>query len=473
MVDVAWAPTGRWAGEAVHEGQADAFTMDFAENGTLVLDSVDSIGAGTWTVTGAETFSLEFKEEFKRDESGALPAKVLPGASYIIINVDARQNGTGFTGSGNALIHAADGTVVHSTEVTITARRADAEQSQAEATGRLTSLLFGFFPAQVTSTVARLRIPDLLAHGARSAADIAQSTGADERSLRRLLRAAVGLELLGLTPDGRFALTGAASLLRSDVPGSLHATAAMFTSERYWRSWGGLETAVRTGKTAFDSIFGMSYFEYLDQNPDQRAALLNSLADGNRRAAADIAENCDLSGLKTVADIGGGDGVVLTVLLKRYPDLAGTLLDLPSNVGFAEQQLSEAGVAERSSVVGGDFFAKVPGGYDAYVLKNVLHDWDDKNCVAILANIRAAIPANGKLLVIELVIPEDPDSLKRELSALMIDHLMLVCLGGLERTETEFRSLLGEAGFRLDSVGKPMGSGGGVPMLRVLTARPA
>jgi hypothetical protein len=473
MVDVAWAPTGRWTGKAVHDGQVDPFTMDFDEGGTVALDSDDSTGAGTWTATGAETFSFLIKEEFKRDESGALPAKVLPGASYIMIDVDARRDGTGFAGSGNALIHAVDGTVVHSTEVTITARQAAAEGSQAEATGRLTSLLFGFFPAQVTSTVARLGIPDLLAQGPQSAADIAQSTGADERSLQRLLRAAVGLELLDLTPDGRFALTGAASLLRTGVPGSLRATAAMFTSERYWRSWGELETAVRTGKTAFDSIFGMSYFEYLDQNPAQRAALLNSLADGNRRAAADIAENCELFGLKTVADIGGGDGVVLTVLLNRYPDLTGTLLDLPTNVGFAEQQLSESGLAERSTVMAGDFFAKVPGGHDAYVLKNVLHDWDDKNCVAILANIRAAIPAHGKLLVIELVIPEDPDGLKRELSALMIDHMMLVCLGGLERTEAEFRSLLGEAGFRLDSVGKPMGTGGGVPMLRVLTARPA
>lgn len=475
MVSVGWAPTGRWTGEVAYEGQVDAFTIGFADNGTVSLDTAESTGAGTWSATGADTFTFSLKEVFKLDESGALPAKVLPGAAYIIIEVNAQREGTEFTGWGTARIYAADGALVHSTGVKVTAHRAPAESpaGPADATASLTTLLFGFFPAQVTSTIARLGIPDLLADSARSAADLARSAGAHERSLHRLLRAAVGLGLLDMTPDGRFALTDAASLLRSDVPGSLRATAVMFSSEGYWRSWGGLETAVRTGQTAFDSIFGISYFEYLDQHPDQRAALLESLADGNRRSAADIAEHCDLSQAKTLADIGGGDGEVLTAILSKYPGMSGTLFDLPGNVDFARRKLTGAGLAGRSTVVGGDFFAEVPPGHDAYLLKNVLHDWGDEQCAVILSNIRAAMPAHGTLFVIELVIPEDPEGLKSGLSALMIDHTMLVCLGGLERTAAEFRVLLTGAGFSLESVGKPMGAGNGVPMLQVLTARPA
>jgi hypothetical protein len=349
----------------------------------------------------------------------------------------------------------------------------DVTTSPENATATLTSLLFGFFPAQVTCTVARLGIPDLLVDGPRSTADLAKSAGADERSLQRLLRAAVGFGLLAMTGDREFALTDAASLLRSDVPGSLRASAVMFSSDGYWRSWGGLEAAVRTGQTAFDSIYGMPYFEYLNQHPEERSTLLESLADRNRRSAPDIAVHCDLAGTKTVADIGGGDGMMLTAILNQYPGIAGTLFDMPANAEYARQKLAAAGLAERSTVQGGDFFESVPAGFDAYVLKNVLHDWDDERCLAILSNIRTAMPAHGKLLIVERVIPDDPEGLRSDLSALMMDHIMMVCLGGLERTEAEFQSLLPRAGFALESVGEPIGEGGGIPKIRVLTARPA
>lgn len=337
---------------------------------------------------------------------------------------------------------------------------------------QLTSLLFGFFSAQVTATIARLGVPDLLAEGPRSLAELAQATGADERSLQRLLRGAVGFGLLDLTVTGDFAITASAELLRSDVPGSLRATAVMFSSDEYWRSWGGLETAVRSGNVAFNSIFGVSYFAHLEQHPEQRATLLESLTDANRRAAAAIAERCDLSTARALLDVGGGDGEVLKALLKRNPQLSGTLFDLPESTGFARQKLSEAGLEERSEVIGGDFFNEVPTGYDAYLLKNVLHNWDDRQSSAILANIRTAIPEHSRLFVVENVIPEDSEGLRADLGAVMFDHVMMVVLGGMERTASEYRTLLEGTGFAMESISKAPGAGDGVPSPSVLTARP-
>jgi orsellinic acid C2-O-methyltransferase len=319
---------------------------------------------------------------------------------------------------------------------------------------RLIDLLYGFFPAQVIQTMARLSVPDQLASGPMPVAELAGATGTHEPSLNRLLRAAEGLDLVERQAGGTVRLTAGGELLRSDTKGSIRNLAMLFCGSDVWRSWGQLEFSVRTGRPSYSELLGTDSFDRLSGNPDEQAIFTEAMAEGTRAAAPGVVASCDLSGTGRLADLGGGNGTLLAALLNANPSLEGVLFDTRAGIAEAPRVLAEAGVADRVEIVPGDFFEKVPEGCDAHLLKSVIHDWDDERALAILRNCRAAMPVGGTLLVVEPVLPSGGAGLGDAKRMLMSDLNMLVCTGGRERTDDEFQDLLAGAGFSLESVTK-------------------
>jgi orsellinic acid C2-O-methyltransferase len=311
----------------------------------------------------------------------------------------------------------------------------------------LQAMLWGFFPSQVMQTLAALGVPDLLGDDAADVADLAGRAGADPRALARLLRAGAGLGLLDRDPDGRWRLSATGGLLRTGVPGSTGSLARLFCGGPVWRAWGELERAVRTGRPVFEQITGRTAFEHMAADPELLAVFTEAMAEGTRTAAPGVVATCDLDGVRTLVDVGGGNGTLLAAFLAAHPDLRGVLFDTATGVGDADRVLPPG----RADVVTGDAFEAVPTG-DAHVLKSVLHDWDDERAGALLARVRAAMPPDGRLFVVEPVLAEDPAELAAQRVTLMSDLNMLVCLGGRERTRAEFTALLDAAGLRLTDV---------------------
>jgi hypothetical protein len=314
---------------------------------------------------------------------------------------------------------------------------------------RLAELVFGFFPAQLIQTLARLGVPDALGDGPRTVADLAAATGTHPDPLGRLLRAATGLGLVRPAPDGTYALTPGGGLLRTGVPGSIGNLAQLFCGDAVWRAWGELEWSARTGEPAFEKVTGRPAFEHIAADATLGAIFTEAMAEGTRMAAPGVVTTCDLTGVGTLADVGGGNGTLLAAFLAAHPGLRGILFDSPEGVGDAAAVLGP--LAARCDVVTGDFFAAVPSA-DAYVVKSVIHDWDDRRSVEILARVRAAMPEHGVLFLVEPVLADDPDALAGQRMTLMSDLNMLVCTGGRERTAAEFAALLHAAGLRLAAV---------------------
>lgn len=313
----------------------------------------------------------------------------------------------------------------------------------------LQRLLAGTWISSAISVTARLGIADLLADGARTTTDLAEATGSHAPSLARLLGTLASVGLFRLSDDGLVALTPLAEPLRSDVPGSVHAFAVMLGEEWHWRAWGTLDHSIQTGQSAFEHLYGMTGFEYWTEYPEAGAvfdaAMTSRSADENRAVLAAF----DFSRFTTVADVGGGHGSLIIAILKRYPQLHGLLVDLPHVVAGATEQLRAAGLVKRCQVVGGDFFTSVTAGADAYLMKKIIHDWDDDRAVTILRSCHQAMPVDGRLLLVELVLPADNEAS----FARLLDLLMLVwSAGGKERTAAEHEALLARAGFDLVSI---------------------
>jgi hypothetical protein len=301
--------------------------------------------------------------------------------------------------------------------------------------------------SQAIHVAASLGVADHLREGPKSVDELAAATRSHGPSLYRLLRALASVGIFVET-EGRFALTSLAEYLRSDVPGSVQAWATMIGRPYAWSTWSSLLHSVATGEPAFPALHGMSAWEYRAAHPDEGAifdAAMNALAT---TAAAAVVGGYDFSSIGVLADIGGGQGELLAGLLAANPSMRGILFDQPHVVAGAGSVLADAGVADRCEVISGSFFAAVPSGADAYLLKSVIHDWDDPSAVAILRQCRTVVPASGTLLLVEyLVRPgNEPDPLKFR------DLMMLVMVGGRERTAEDFRRLLAEAGFRLTEI---------------------
>jgi hypothetical protein len=328
--------------------------------------------------------------------------------------------------------------------------------------------VWGFFPAQVVHTLVTLGVPDRLAAGPTAAPDLARAVAADPDALARLLRAGAGLGLLDRDGAGRWLLTATGGLLRTGVPGAMGQLSALFCADPCWRSWGELGWSVRTGQVAFEKVTGRSAFEYLAGEPGLGAVFTEAMAEGTRLAAPGVVACCDLTGVGTLADVGGGNGTLLAAFLTAHPGLRGVVFDTAAGVGDADRVLTAAGVADRTEVVIGDMFVAAPPA-DAYVVKSVVHDWDDERATALLARVREAMPAHGRVFVVEPVLAADTAGLAAQFGVLMSDLNMLVCAGGRERTGEEFAALLAAAGLRLvDTTRLPPPTG-----YSVLTAVPA
>lgn len=326
----------------------------------------------------------------------------------------------------------------------------------------LRRLVAGYQVTQALHVAAVLGIADLLRDGPRPVAELAAETESHEDALYRLLRALGALGVLHEGEERRFALTPAGEALRSDAPDSIAGWAAFVGRPSYWQAWGTLLHGVRTGENAFRHVHGTDVWRYRAERPEESVAFDRAMASLTRRAEASLLEAYDFGRFRTVVDVGGGNGTLLAALLLRHPSLRGVLFDQPHVAEGARATLATAGVADRCRVVGGSFFDAVPEGGDAYVLKMIVHDWEDAEAVRILRTCRAALAGDGVVVVVERELGRPNEALDVKLS----DLNMLVAPGGRERTASEYGALLDAAGLELAG-DTPTASG-----LHVLEARP-
>jgi hypothetical protein len=317
---------------------------------------------------------------------------------------------------------------------------------------QMRQLLYGFFTAQSLYVAARLALGDELATGPRSSTALAEAIGADEPSLRRLLRALTALDVVTEPDPGVFELTDLGEFLRSDVPGSISRHAQLLCGPENWLAWGDLEHSIRTGEPAWDHVHGQSSFSYLAANPVKQAEFNAAMAEGSKALAPAIIAAADLGDARSLVDVGGGSGTLLAGLVTAHPELHGTVFDTEEGLTHAAETLRRLGVAERCETVAGDFFTAVPENADAYLLKSILHDWDDELSIQILTVCRKAMHSDSILLLAEPVMPAEISPEKSVLPLMMSDLNMMVFAGGRERTEAEFRALLEPAGFALESI---------------------
>lgn len=305
----------------------------------------------------------------------------------------------------------------------------------------MAQLIFGKCITMAISVAAKLRLADKLANGPKSIADLASETNTHAPSLYRLLRALAGVGVFIEQTDSKFAQTPLSELLRSDIHGSLRGVADYCGSEWSWKAWGSLLHSVRTGETAFDHVFGEGCFDYLAKHPDESAVFNEGMTGFTSTISVAVAEAYDFSQFGTIVDVGGGHGILLTTILEKFPKLRGTVFDAPHVVAGAKS-------SDRLTAEGGDFFAAVPKGGDAYLMKHIIHDWPDDKATTILRNCRTAVTAGGKLLLVEMVVPTGnaPDMSK------VIDLEMMAVASGKERTEAEYAKLLAGAGWKLTRV---------------------
>ncbi len=310
---------------------------------------------------------------------------------------------------------------------------------------QLRLMLSGYRVSQAVHVAALLGVSDLLKDEPQSSEYLAEQTGTDEDALYRLLRGLSGIGLFTEVSPRRFALTPLGSLLRTDVEGSLHSLAVMQGQEWMWRPWGRLRESIETGEPVLEQMFGMSFLEYVQRNPEAKTVWLKALAGAATRAA--VADIYDFSNAKTVVDVGGGQGALIAAILAKYPEVHGILFERRPLLLAAKGVLESAGVLDRCELVEGDFFEAVPNGADTYILSLVLHDWSDKAATKILATCRQAMPPDGKLLIVERFAPDWPGP-----EDAMLDLNILLLMGGRERTKAEYDALLAKAGFRTTQV---------------------
>jgi SAM-dependent methyltransferase len=312
-------------------------------------------------------------------------------------------------------------------------------------------MVTGYYVSCAIHAVARLGIADRLRDGALGAGTLARATGVHAPALERVMRLLASVGVFNEEADGSFALTPIGTCLRTDVPGSMHAAVLLFGGITQ-RAWGDLPYSLGTGDPAFPHVFGMDAFSYMAQHPDEAVNFDKAMADFTRHIAAAVAAAYDFSAFCTVVDVGGGNGALLAGILKAYPNLRGVLFDLPAVAERAKEEIRKSGLADRCEVRGGDFFQEVPAGADAYLLKHVIHDWNDERATAILRSCRRAMRPEARLLLIEGVYPPRIDQSDESRSAAANDVNMLVCTGGRQRSEAEFRALYAAAGFKLTRI---------------------
>ena len=305
-------------------------------------------------------------------------------------------------------------------------------------------IISNFWISRAVFVLAKLGIPDLLKDGAKTAEEIAAETEMHVPSLYRVLRALVSVGILR-REGARFGLTPLSETLITDAPGSFRWFMISELGQEHYPAWGNLMHSVKTGEIAFDNFFGMDIWKYFAKNPDDAAVFNNSMS-ATSAAVNDAITSCyDFSKFNKLVDVGGGHGGLMTGILKKNPQLKGILFDAPEVIGGARGKIDAAGLRDRCETVSGNFFESVPAGGDAYIMKWIIHDWDDERSIRILKNCRQHMSPDSRLIIVDSVVPEndEPDFSK------FFDLNMLVMTGGKERTESEFRDLLQAGDFQL------------------------
>jgi ubiquinone/menaquinone biosynthesis C-methylase UbiE len=306
----------------------------------------------------------------------------------------------------------------------------------------------GYWVSQSIYVAAKLGIADLLKDSPKSCDELATATGTNAPSLYRVLRALASLGVFAETELNHFTLTPLAACLQSDVPDSFRAFVIMLGEEQY-RAWGEFMHSVQTGGSSFEHIYGMNLFEYLAQNPESAKIFDESMTNASVVESAALAASYDFSSIQTLVDVAGGEGHLIASILKSNPTLKGVLFDQPYVIERAKRFLEAEGVLERCHLAAGNFFESVPEGGDAYILKYIIHDWDDERAIVILKQCHKVMPDNGKLLVAEKVIPPGNEPFIGKFFDL---HMLVMTPGGRERTEAEYRALFEKAGFKLTRI---------------------
>ena len=314
-------------------------------------------------------------------------------------------------------------------------------------------MLGGANIARAITCLAQLGVPDLVEAGPRSAGELAAEIGANPGALYRLMRATASVGVLSEGPDGKFSQTPLSATLRSNAKPDIRALTLMFGRDFFQRAWGRLEYSVRTGKTALDEVYGKPIFEYLKDNPQEAQFFNDAMTSLSMMDSPSVADAYSFAEFGSIVDVAGGHGLLLATILQRNPRLKGTLFDEPHVIEGAKNGPLKP-VLDRCTFTSGDMFASVPAGADAYIMKHIIHDWPDEQCIKLLKVCRKAVNpglpagAGGKLLVVDHVIQPGNDFHPGK----FLDLSMLIFPGGMERTEKQFRDLFAAAGWRLNRI---------------------
>jgi hypothetical protein len=309
-------------------------------------------------------------------------------------------------------------------------------------------IIEGFWFSRAVYIAAKLGIADLVSERPRSAVELAAATQSHAPSLYRILRALASRNIFTEDASGRFSMTPAAVALQSEARGSLRAFLMTELGEEHYPAWGNLLHTVKTGETAFDCTFKMSPWEFFSQNPENAAIFDRAMTNVNGIVNAAIVRAYDFSRAKLLVDVAGGQGTLMAAVLKSHFGVRGILLDMPHVIEATKRILEAEGLGARCQVVAGDIFKSVPAGGDLYLMKWIIHDWDNERSVAILKNCRAAMEAHGKLILVEAVLPPG----NQHSMSKFFDLNMLVMTGGRERSESEYKALFQASGFRLTRI---------------------
>lgn len=331
----------------------------------------------------------------------------------------------------------------------ITASTAGVPPASASSAGppahvQVVQMATGYWISRAVYAAARLGLADLLGDGSRSARELADATQTHAPSLYRLLRALASLGLFTESDGHRFALTPLGATLKTGAPGAARSTVMALAGQWMWGTWNEFLYSLETGNTAFEKVWGMPVFDFLGQHPDEARLFGEAMIGVHGEEPAAVAAAFDFSDMRTVVDVGGGTGNLLTTILRAHAHLTGVLYELPHVVPEARANFAKAGVGKRCSAVAGSFFESIPTGGDAYILSHVIHDWDEEKCLTILGNCRRAMESSSRLLIVESVLPpgDEPHHGK------ILDLVMLAVPGGVERSGEEYATLLTKAGFR-------------------------
>jgi hypothetical protein len=305
----------------------------------------------------------------------------------------------------------------------------------------------GYWVSQAIYVATRLGIADLLAERSMTTEELASATGTHPASLYRLLRALAGIGIFSEGGEATFALTPMAKPMQTGN-GSMRSMILHLGEKPSWHAWGELLHSVTTGETAFIRANGSEVFPFYAEHPESKEPFDQAMTEFSESVSEAVTRVYDFSRFRKIVDIGGGHAGMLSSILKANPGAAGVVFDLPATVEGAKARVAREGLSERCEVIGGDFFHSVPEGGDAYLLKLIIHDWDEERALAILRNIHRAMPEGGKLLLMETLVEEESGPSFSKL----FDLHMMVMTGGRERTATEYAALFAAAGFKFNRV---------------------